>query len=374
MLEDSPLTNAGTGSNLNSLGNVECDASIIDSKTMLGTGVAALSGVKNPISVAKKLGDDIIAEKTCQSDSGSSDTTGTSSTASKYIKWGLSRPLFLSGTGAYDYSVSSSCELISPTDQKTAAAQRYFDKWSAIIGDPITPNTSTIDANGFTSNAQAETYSTSTSTSSTSNNNYTTGDPSASSLVDGDSDLDEKLNDTVGVICGDRYGNIALCSSSGGNSLKPPGRIGPAALIGPGTALKKQLNSTNATRNTVTKITACCSTGHGEDIITTNLSALVCDKLISAADNENDILTSLFKNDLPNTFPYLQSSPLYLGCLTVSATYGTNNPTHHRPLLTFAHTTESMIISYASPTHPRPTVIKSRTTRAGRVSVGGALL
>ena len=54
-LEDSPLTNAGTGSNLNLSGEVECDASVMDGKSLRCGAVGSVSGIKNPVLVASHL-------------------------------------------------------------------------------------------------------------------------------------------------------------------------------------------------------------------------------------------------------------------------------------------------------------------------------
>jgi L-asparaginase / beta-aspartyl-peptidase len=58
VLEDDPLFNAGTGSTLNSVGQVETDAAIMDGRTLRAGAVAALSGVKNPIKVARRILED----------------------------------------------------------------------------------------------------------------------------------------------------------------------------------------------------------------------------------------------------------------------------------------------------------------------------
>lgn len=52
VLEDDPLFNAGTGSTLNCEGRVETDAAIMDGSTLRAGGIAAVSGVRNPVKLA----------------------------------------------------------------------------------------------------------------------------------------------------------------------------------------------------------------------------------------------------------------------------------------------------------------------------------
>jgi beta-aspartyl-peptidase (threonine type) len=58
-MEDDPVFNAGRGSTLNLVGDVEADAGIMDGKTRRGAGVALLRHVKNLVSLAR-----IVMEKT----------------------------------------------------------------------------------------------------------------------------------------------------------------------------------------------------------------------------------------------------------------------------------------------------------------------
>lgn len=57
-LEDNPLFNAGTGSTLNALGEIEMDAAIMDGSALSAGAVAAVSLIKNPIHLARKVLDD----------------------------------------------------------------------------------------------------------------------------------------------------------------------------------------------------------------------------------------------------------------------------------------------------------------------------
>ncbi len=58
VLEDNPLFNAGTGSTLNSLGQVEMDAAIMEGTALRAGAVAAVTGIRNPIALARRVLED----------------------------------------------------------------------------------------------------------------------------------------------------------------------------------------------------------------------------------------------------------------------------------------------------------------------------
>jgi L-asparaginase / beta-aspartyl-peptidase len=58
VLEDDPLFNAGTGSTLNSIGKIEMDAAIMESRSLRAGAVAAVQAIKNPIKLARRIMDD----------------------------------------------------------------------------------------------------------------------------------------------------------------------------------------------------------------------------------------------------------------------------------------------------------------------------
>jgi len=55
LLEDDPLYNAGRGSVLNAEGIVDCDASIMDGRTLDAGAIAGVRGIKNPILLARAV-------------------------------------------------------------------------------------------------------------------------------------------------------------------------------------------------------------------------------------------------------------------------------------------------------------------------------
>jgi beta-aspartyl-peptidase (threonine type) len=58
ILEDNPLFNAGTGSTLNSVGRIEMDAAIMVGEGLRAGAVAAVSSIKNPIRLARRVMED----------------------------------------------------------------------------------------------------------------------------------------------------------------------------------------------------------------------------------------------------------------------------------------------------------------------------
>ncbi|KAJ8670485.1 hypothetical protein QAD02_001744 [Eretmocerus hayati] len=104
VLEDSPLTNAGYGSNLTYNGNVECDASIMNGSNYHYGAVGAITNVKNPIEVAKRL---------CQYQEVD-------------IGHGRVPPSFLVGEGALSWAKEMGVQPISSEELISVKAQKVY--------------------------------------------------------------------------------------------------------------------------------------------------------------------------------------------------------------------------------------------------------
>lgn len=112
ILEDSDFTNAGYGSNLCIDGTVECDASIMSGWNMRWSGVGALSGVKNPISVASELYRAQDEKNLC----------------------GLVTPLLLCGKGAMDWASNRGIKIDSvlTSDKSSSRYNHYKRKYESV--------------------------------------------------------------------------------------------------------------------------------------------------------------------------------------------------------------------------------------------------
>jgi taspase (threonine aspartase 1) len=85
---------------------------------------------------------------------------------------------------------------------------------------------------------------------------------------------EDLITDTVGAIAIDIFGKIAAGSSSGGIGMKHRGRVGPAALVGVGTAVIP-VNSMDKQGITV----AAVASGTGEQMATTMASQKCAERL-----------------------------------------------------------------------------------------------
>ncbi|MGB9430526.1 MAG: isoaspartyl peptidase/L-asparaginase [Gammaproteobacteria bacterium] len=103
MLEDNPLFNAGTGSTLNRDGRVETDAAIMDGATLKAGAVAAVSGIRNPVKLARKVMD-------------------------------VSAHILLAGTGASRFAEQHGIELCDPAELIVSAQRAEWEKEHGTVG------------------------------------------------------------------------------------------------------------------------------------------------------------------------------------------------------------------------------------------------
>ena len=85
--------------------------------------------------------------------------------------------------------------------------------------------------------------------------------------------------DTVGAICVDRHGNVCSAVSSGGLILKHSGRIGQAACFGCGCFVAETDSSSEH------KISACSTSGCGEQLIKTVLAKQCAEELLLSGND-----------------------------------------------------------------------------------------
>ncbi|KAG7202833.1 hypothetical protein KM043_009986 [Ampulex compressa] len=112
-LENSALTNAGFGSNLTLDGTVECDASVMDGSNLQYGAVGAVSGIKNPVLLAKRL---------CEQQS-------------IKIAYGRIPPSFLVGNGAHIWAEKMGIETLPPAQLISVKAEKIYKNYKRKIED-----------------------------------------------------------------------------------------------------------------------------------------------------------------------------------------------------------------------------------------------
>lgn len=187
--------------------------------------------------------------------------------------------------------------------------------------------------------------------------------------ADPEKDVD-LITDTVGAIAIDSFGNIAAGSSSGGIGMKHRGRVGPAALIGVGTAvIPRDKNDEDGVA------VAAVTSGTGEHMATTMASQKCAERLyhntrrgIGGKDipaDEDQAMSSFVVADFMEHQGVEHS--ISAGAIGVMAVKQTN----YGYYLHFAHNTDSFALASFASNEDKPKVVMSRVNAQNRVTLGG---
>ncbi|KAM6997961.1 threonine aspartase 1 [Tautogolabrus adspersus] len=290
-LEDSPFTNAGMGSNLNLSGEIECDASIMDGKTLHYGAVGALSGIKNPVLVANRLL--IEAQK-------------------GKLSAGRIPPCFLVGRGAHDWAVSHGIPLCLSEKMATKFSLSAYKRNKRKMELAEKMDT------GLKQTKKRR-------------------QPSEHEKGPG-------CLDTVGAVVVDLEGNVAAAVSSGGLAMKHPGRVGQAAHYGCGCWAENACNMNPYS-------TAVSTSGCGEHLIRTML-ARECSAAMQSEDAHHALLEAMQNKFISS--PFLASEDRALGgvivlrCCRCAEAPPSQNIQGILVEFLWSHTTESMCVGYMS--------------------------
>ncbi|KAL8346435.1 hypothetical protein RB601_003855 [Gaeumannomyces tritici] len=180
---------------------------------------------------------------------------------------------------------------------------------------------------------------------------------------DEDDDDDDRINDTVGVIAIDSQGRIAAGSSSGGIGMKHRGRVGPAALVGIGTAVIPADEGDAARQATVAAVTS----GTGEHMATAMAAHKCAERLyqgsvrgadgydVRCSDGDDDeIMASFVEHDFMS-HPGVRAGEARPAIGVMAVKKVANGYYFY-----FAHNTESFAIASMAASDRAPKVVMSR--------------
>lgn len=337
LLEDNEITNAGYGSNLSIEGLVECDATLVDQYGRSGA-VGAVGQICNPIQLAR-----LVLEH-----------------SKTQLPLDRVPPNFLVGQGAIEYAFQLQMPVVPNDHLVSPAAEARWKGWKAALKRAEKGGASKEkDGRG---NAAYDRHG-----EEKHDKRFIDGDPSApkfSARYPKHTD-DDMITDTVGAIAIDSFGNIAAGSSSGGIAMKHQGRVGPAALVGIGTAVVP-IAPTDPKKTCVATVVS----GTGEHIATT-ISAITCANRIysshpeqkgyESADDIRDFIEQNF-NDHPSVLHSNTSGAI--GILGVKKTVD-------GIWLTFAHNTDTFSLASMCSDDAKPTSVLSRNKACDGKIIGG---
>lgn len=179
------------------------------------------------------------------------------------------------------------------------------------------------------------------------------------------------ITDTVGAIAIDLHGRIAAGSSSGGIGMKHRGRVGPAALVGVGTAVIP-VDSEDEEAVSVAAVTS----GTGEHMATTMASYKCAERLYHCTrrgaggrdvceDDEDAVMQSFVTADfMGHPGVRHQQSAGAIGVMAVKKS-------RRGYYFYFAHNTDSFALASMSSAEKAPVCTMSRTPESNAVIRGG---
>jgi taspase (threonine aspartase 1) len=184
-------------------------------------------------------------------------------------------------------------------------------------------------------------------------------------------DKEDSITDTIGAIAVDERGHIAAGSSSGGIGMKHRGRLGPAALVGIGTAVVP-CEEDDEDGVTVAAVTS----GTGEHMATTMASQRCAERIyhgmrhgpkgtVIQDDDEDAIMSSFITNDFMN-HPGVRNchSAGAIGVMVVKKT-------RSGYYLYFAHNTDSFALASMGGLEKEARCTMSRLPEGATIAQGG---
>ncbi|KAG6017635.1 hypothetical protein E4U54_005578 [Claviceps lovelessii] len=182
---------------------------------------------------------------------------------------------------------------------------------------------------------------------------------------------DDRITDTIGAIAIDDRGRIAAGSSSGGIGMKHRGRLGPAALVGIGTAVVPCADG-DEDETTVAAVTS----GTGEHMATTMASQRCAERIYQGTrrvpgggdireDDEDAVMESFIAQDF-------MCHPGVKGCSSQGA-IGVMVVKKIRTgyYLYFAHNTDSFALASMGALEKEPRCTMSRLPEGAKIAKGG---
>lgn len=182
---------------------------------------------------------------------------------------------------------------------------------------------------------------------------------------------EDAITDTIGAIAIDDQGNIAAGSSSGGIGMKHRGRLGPAALVGVGTAVVP-CDEEDEEQVAVAAVTS----GTGEHMATTMASQRCAERIYHGTrrgrggkdvqdDDEDAIMESFIAEDFMKHPGVRQChSPGAIGVMVVKKT-------QTGYYFYFAHNTESFALASMGGLERQPSCTMSRLPESAKIAKGG---